>query len=81
MSDLVERLRHVFDWEDGSTALLCGEAADEIKRLEDALLFISRGIRVVVGGYERPQDQATWLREFASEALRGIDPRTGKGPM
>jgi hypothetical protein len=53
VNDIVEQLRHVFDWEDGSHAVLCGEAADEIERLRqivrDALDGDPRRIADVLG--------------------------------
>jgi hypothetical protein len=36
MSDILERLRHQFDWYDD--AAICGEAADEIERLRGLLV-------------------------------------------
>lgn len=49
--------------------------ADEIERLRATLHMIETA-QVSVNGL--PVNEAMWLREFAREALSGIDPTTGR---
>jgi hypothetical protein len=68
MSDILERLRHQFDWYDD--AAICGEAADEIEHLRDILRTIAKDRVTHVEGPER------WVRLYPEDEWR-IDAALG----